>query len=269
MVICVACQRRCDPNKSFCANCGSAVFVDANEPGARGPRPRREWAAAARNQPTNIRTIERPTVNFPIGGLIKWAVFLFIVWKAWGVLVQFPEVRTMVDAVERGETPNVQPAIEALRNALQTAVNQLPPPERSQETRPDDGAPAAAAPVPESSSPAVAPTETPAAPVVEPARGGTAPDTARSSAPRVVRRVMPTYTPAATRAKIQGTVLLKGVVQVDGTVSNISIVRSLDDEFGLDQEAIKALQQWRFEPAIRNGQPVPSSMQVEMTFGQR
>jgi len=68
------------------------------------------------------------------------------------------------------------------------------------------------------------------------------------------------------RAKIQGTVLLECVVNPDGTVSNIEVVRSLDPTFGLDGQAIEAAKRWRFKPGTRLGQPVPVLVSIELTF---
>ena len=68
------------------------------------------------------------------------------------------------------------------------------------------------------------------------------------------------------RAKVQGTVLLECVVQPDGTVGDVQVVRSLDSTFGLDQEAIKAAKQWRFAPGTRLGEPVSVLVTIELTF---
>jgi len=84
--------------------------------------------------------------------------------------------------------------------------------------------------------------------------------------PRVVREVKPQYTSDAMRARIQGVVLLECVVQPNGVCTEIQVVRSLDPTFGLDQEAIEALQQWRFAPGTRLGQPVPVLVTVELAF---
>lgn len=84
--------------------------------------------------------------------------------------------------------------------------------------------------------------------------------------PRLLRRVEPQYTADAMRAKVQGTVEIECIVQPNGTCSNIEVVRSLDPIFGLDQEAIKAVQQWRFVPGRRQGQEVPVRMTFELTF---
>jgi len=84
--------------------------------------------------------------------------------------------------------------------------------------------------------------------------------------PVLIREVKPLYTPDALRAKIQGVVLLEAVVQPDGTVGDVQIVRSLDPVFGLDQEALKAARQWRFIPGKRQGLPVPVLVTIELTF---
>ena len=84
--------------------------------------------------------------------------------------------------------------------------------------------------------------------------------------PRLLREVKPKYTAPAMRAKIQGEVLLECVVQPDGTVGNIRVVRSLDPTFGLDQEAIVAARQWRFAPGTRKGEPVPVLVTIAIAF---
>mgnify|MGYP003340859355 CR=1 FL=1 len=84
--------------------------------------------------------------------------------------------------------------------------------------------------------------------------------------PAVIREVKPTYTSDAMRAKVQGSVWVQCVVQPDGTVTNATVVRSLDSRFGLDEEAVKAARQWRFRPGTRMGQPVPVQIVIELTF---
>ncbi len=82
--------------------------------------------------------------------------------------------------------------------------------------------------------------------------------------PRLMSQVGPQYTSDAMRRQIQGSVHLECVVQLDGTTSSIKVVKSLDAE--LDEQAIKALQQWRFEPGTKDGRPVPVIITAEMTF---
>jgi len=84
--------------------------------------------------------------------------------------------------------------------------------------------------------------------------------------PRILREVKPQYTADAMRAKVQGTVLLECVVLADGTVGRVDVVRSLDPTFGLDQEAVRAARQWRFQPGTRFGEPVNVLVTIELTF---
>jgi periplasmic protein TonB len=84
--------------------------------------------------------------------------------------------------------------------------------------------------------------------------------------PRVIREVKPQYTADAMRAKVQGTVWIEAVVMTDGSVGNVQVVRSLDQTFGLDQEALKAAKQWRFVPGTRFGRPVPVLITIELAF---
>jgi len=84
--------------------------------------------------------------------------------------------------------------------------------------------------------------------------------------PRLIQEVKPGYTGEAMRAKIQGVVVMEAVVLADGSIGNVHITRSLDPNFGLDQEAIKTVKKWRFAPGTRFGQPVPVLVEIEMTF---
>jgi periplasmic protein TonB len=84
--------------------------------------------------------------------------------------------------------------------------------------------------------------------------------------PVVIKQVKPAYTTAALQARIQGAVLMDVVVLPDGSVGDVRIIRSLDREKGLDEEAIKAVKQWRFRPGTRLGRPIPVLVSVELTF---
>jgi protein TonB len=88
-------------------------------------------------------------------------------------------------------------------------------------------------------------------------------------APRVRRQVDPQYSADAMNAKVQGTVLVAAVVQPDGRVTDIRVVRSLDRSFGLDQKAIEAVRSWEFYPGTRFGKPVPVLVHIELKFNLR
>ena len=89
--------------------------------------------------------------------------------------------------------------------------------------------------------------------------------------PDLIREVKPNYTAQAMSAKLQGRVELDAVVLADGSVdpASIRITRSLDSTFGLDEQAIIAVKQWRFRPGTFKGQAVAVRVAVELTFTPR
>lgn len=84
--------------------------------------------------------------------------------------------------------------------------------------------------------------------------------------PSVVKEVKPVYTAEALQQKIQGSVWLAIVVLANGTVGDVTVTRSLDEKYGLDQEAIKAARQWIFKPGTKDGKSVPVQVTLELTF---
>src|SRR3954468_7937067 len=88
----------------------------------------------------------------------------------------------------------------------------------------------------------------------------------RVVAPRIVSTVKPQYTAEAMRNRIQGSVRLRAIVERDGTPSGIEGVNSLDTQFGLDQAAIDAVKQWRFQPGTLDGNPVRVMVMVDLSL---
>jgi periplasmic protein TonB len=87
------------------------------------------------------------------------------------------------------------------------------------------------------------------------------------SSPTLLKQVEPKYTSDAMRAKIQGDVYLDVVVLANGTVGDVRVAKSLDDKFGLDQEAIKAARQWLFRPGTdHDGKPQPTLVTLILSF---
>ena len=84
--------------------------------------------------------------------------------------------------------------------------------------------------------------------------------------PNAIDRPHPKYTADAMRAKIQGTVHVEAVIQPDGTVGRARVVKSLDQAFGLDDQALLAAEQWRFTPATLYGQPVATVATLVLEF---
>ena len=84
------------------------------------------------------------------------------------------------------------------------------------------------------------------------------------SAPQAVSTPDPEYTEEARMAKTQGKCILWLIVDDTGKPRNIKVVRGLG--FGLDTKAIEAVQQWRFQPALKDGKPVNVQISVEVGF---
>jgi TonB family protein len=84
------------------------------------------------------------------------------------------------------------------------------------------------------------------------------------SAPRALDTPDPEYSEEARKAKYQGTVVLWLIVGPDGKPRDIKVARALG--MGLDQKAIEAVRNWKFEPAMKDGKPVAVQINVEVNF---
>jgi TonB family protein len=84
------------------------------------------------------------------------------------------------------------------------------------------------------------------------------------SAPRAIFSPDPEYSEEARKAKYQGTCVLWLVVGPDGRPRDIRVARSLG--LGLDEKAIEAVRNWKFEPAQKDGRPVAVQINVEVDF---
>lgn len=82
--------------------------------------------------------------------------------------------------------------------------------------------------------------------------------------PQLTRKVNPNYTKSAMDRKVEGSVEVDAVILKDGTVGEVTMKRSLDED--LDQEAINAIKQWTFKPGTKDGQPVAVQVFIELSF---
>ncbi len=93
-------------------------------------------------------------------------------------------------------------------------------------------------------------------------------------APVPIYEVEPEFTQEARAAKVGAVVVVALVVNQDGRPENVHVVRGeLDDKrtdasilAGLEGKALEAVQQYRFRPAMENGQPVPVSLNIEVNL---
>jgi TonB family protein len=84
------------------------------------------------------------------------------------------------------------------------------------------------------------------------------------SAPKVISKLEPEYSEPAKDNKVQGSVLLRLVIDASGLPKDIKVLRTLDP--GLDANAIAAVTQWRFSPAMKSGKPVACEANIEVNF---
>ena len=86
------------------------------------------------------------------------------------------------------------------------------------------------------------------------------------SAPKLISSVQPEF-PESERKhkeKFDGTCLVNLIVDEEGVPKDVHITRSLSPDF--DDSAIKAVEQYRFNPAMREGKPVAVSLNIEVNF---
>jgi periplasmic protein TonB len=74
----------------------------------------------------------------------------------------------------------------------------------------------------------------------------------------------PKYSKQARKAKFSGTVVVAMIVDTEGKPKNVHVLRGVG--MGLDEEALKAVQQYRFKPATQNGKPVAVYVNVQVNF---
>jgi TonB family protein len=82
--------------------------------------------------------------------------------------------------------------------------------------------------------------------------------------PTILYREKAKYTEEARQNKIQGSVVLQVVFNVNGSITDIRVIRGLPD--GLTEKAIEAAKKIRFNPAVKNGVPVSVRGTLDFTF---
>jgi len=92
---------------------------------------------------------------------------------------------------------------------------------------------------------------------LEPLAGDIAPSVAEYTTP-------PLYSDEARVRGIEGVVLVRAHIDASGRVNEARVTRALG--FGLDQNALVALRQWRFRAGTRNTTPVPMDVDIEIGF---
>jgi len=88
--------------------------------------------------------------------------------------------------------------------------------------------------------------------------------TGQMAPPTLPNRVEPVYPPAASFVHLSGVVVLEVVVDAQGRVDSVKVLRSRHPL--LDNAAIEALKQWRYSPLVLNGRTTPFILSVTFNF---
>lgn len=83
-------------------------------------------------------------------------------------------------------------------------------------------------------------------------------------APKLIHTANPEFTEAARRDQAQGVVTVSLIIDAQGIPQNVKVEKSFRPD--LDANAIVAVKQYRFQPATKNGVPVPVLMKININF---
>jgi TonB family protein len=92
---------------------------------------------------------------------------------------------------------------------------------------------------------------------------GPAAGAGRIQEPRRIKHVPPVYPTEAMRAGQCGAVVLEALIDREGLVNDVRVLRSVP---GLDDAAARAVLQWKYTPTQVNGQAIEVVMVVTVTF---
>jgi TonB family protein len=82
--------------------------------------------------------------------------------------------------------------------------------------------------------------------------------------PHVISSVDPQYTPQARAAKLSGKCLVALTIDTQGNPTNVHVEKPIG--MGLDENAINAVKQYRFSPAMQDGVPIAKRVHIEVDF---
>ena len=86
-------------------------------------------------------------------------------------------------------------------------------------------------------------------------------------APVPLVRVAPVYPPELKKERIQGSVNVVFIVSELGNVDSMSIEKSSNAEF--NESALTGVAQWKFEPGLKEGEPVKTRVRLPLSFALR
>ena len=183
------------------------------------------------------------------------------------------EILTATPAAGRAAQPAATPALRPTAAAV-------PPTEAPTTVAPTEvPVPPQAEPQPPVAAPAVVQPEPTPIPTTPPPPAASVP--AAASAPAVQRGDLvsvpdtdveavytpkPSYLPLARRQRVGGVVILRALINENGTVDEVQVLRGIKPDLGLDAAAAGAVRTWRFRPATKDGVPVKLWKTITIPF---
>ncbi len=82
--------------------------------------------------------------------------------------------------------------------------------------------------------------------------------------PQAVHNITPVYPLECKEQKIEGEVILQVSADKAGNVTSVRVLRHAHPD--LDKAAVEALKQWKYEPVLKNGKPIPVVFAVKVDF---
>ena len=189
-----------------------------------------------------------------------------------------PDVAATAAPVETAEIPLEESLAAEPPPPVQAALPLPPPP-----PPPAPPARALAQPRVAAATPRPAPARPVAQPVAQPGSGaaapaspaGATPAAASADAPLVLSHASfrrpptpPSYPPRARELGMEGEVVVRCLLDRDGTPGSVTLARSSGHAL-LDEAALAAVRRWAFEPGRRGGVPVPAIVQIPVRFALR
>lgn len=80
---------------------------------------------------------------------------------------------------------------------------------------------------------------------------------------RLISKTVPTYPAIALASRTQGTVVLAAIISKAGTIEKLHVISGPSL---LQQAALNAVQSWRYQPYLLNGEPVEVETQINVIF---
>jgi TonB family protein len=82
--------------------------------------------------------------------------------------------------------------------------------------------------------------------------------------PVPIHQVNAEFSDEARRKRITGVVMISLLVGIDGVPTDLHVMKSVGA--GLDEQALDAVSKYRFKPAMKDGNPVPARITIEVSF---